>query len=102
CFKCGGQGHMARDCPNEERQRPCHLCGQFGHTRYQCSNTLLCIHCRAEGGCTGEYLEGDLRQALCVACGRRGHLCCQLAEGLPPRKTSCYNCGEGGHVAEDC
>ena len=39
CFKCGGQGHMARDCPNEERQRPCHLCGQFGHTRYQCSNS---------------------------------------------------------------
>lgn len=41
CFKCGGQGHRARECPNEERQRPCFLCGQFGHTRAQCSNSAF-------------------------------------------------------------
>lgn len=36
CFRCGGVGHVSRDCQNEARQKPCILCAQFGHLRNEC------------------------------------------------------------------
>lgn len=30
---------MSYACPNAERQRPCYLCGQFGHSRGYCPNS---------------------------------------------------------------
>ena len=38
----------------------------------------------------------------CVLCGRRGHFCCQSTEQLPPQEASCYNCGDHGHLGEEC
>ncbi len=35
CYKCGGQGHMRRDCPTKSVPT-CWNCGVVGHTKYSC------------------------------------------------------------------
>ena len=34
CFSCSGFGHLARDCPNNDRR--CYTCGQNGHLARSC------------------------------------------------------------------
>ena len=41
CFKCGGQGHFARDCTAEARERSCFLCAQVRRQgRARCSGAI--------------------------------------------------------------
>jgi hypothetical protein len=37
CFKCGKQGHIARNCTQQVAEKPkCTHCGKIGHTQNQC------------------------------------------------------------------
>ncbi|CAD7698387.1 unnamed protein product [Ostreobium quekettii] len=56
--------------------------------------------CRAEGGCERDYHWADKPLQRCYVCFQLGHLCCLSAP--KKMKPSCYNCGESGHLGDDC
>ena len=63
CFRCGNQGHIARECRNpsrartEHRQREtenyCFVCGQIGHFARQCPNRFQSPAARQQGNYNG-------------------------------------------------
>jgi hypothetical protein len=49
CFKCGGLGHIARDCPEGPRERPCFLCAKLGHDSRDCPYSELTLRTLGRG-----------------------------------------------------
>jgi hypothetical protein len=65
CYKCGGIGHLKRDCPTkgsdaEEGGKPCPVCGRKGHTEDVCFVKKYGPTARKPG-------------VKCEECGRLGH-----------------------------
>lgn len=49
CFKCGGLGHLVKDCTAEVyKKRPCFICAGFGHDSKECPNSI-CWKCNRLG-----------------------------------------------------
>jgi len=132
CHRCGGIGHIAASCTNDEKPRLCHLCGKTGHDGRQCPFSRICFNCGIPGHinreCTkrrgmpkrvvcGEcFMTGHHRwncresrdrvptyNAICSVCGQKGHFMCkEMRWFFGLQGLSCFNCGESGHHGMHC
>ena len=128
CHKCGGEGHIARNCSTASAaevgtttgatyKKPEH---RLGPVCYTCKGTgHLSRNCPAEkSAAKPAIITGLLNKAtdkrprpVCYECGEEGHIARNCPEEKPQSERSkaksqqpfiCYKCGEEGHMAREC
>ena len=102
CFRCGGVGHMASACPNEQMAKPCPLCAKTGHDSYSCPLNRICFNCGIPGHINRECTErrGMPRRIVCGACFISGHHrweCRERIQNIPSYGATCMVCKKDGH-----
>jgi hypothetical protein len=128
CYKCGGKGHIARNCTAETTaesvmntgnpdkktgQRPppiCYVCKSEGHISRNCTQENKA----AESVFTDSFAKKTTEtrpRPVCFNCNEIGHIArnCTLEKPKSERSKArskepfvCYKCGEEGHMAREC
>nr|XP_009861178.1 DEAD-Box Protein isoform X3 [Ciona intestinalis]BAA36710.1 DEAD-Box Protein [Ciona intestinalis] len=104
CFKCGEEGHMSRECPQNTgsgfgdsrggaRSKGCFKCGEEGHMSRECPQNT--------GSGFGDS-RGGARSKGCFKCGEEGHMSreCPQNTGSGDRHSNAYFKG-GDHAAQE-
>nr|GEU34326.1 DNA-binding protein HEXBP [Tanacetum cinerariifolium] len=114
CYKCGGNGHVAKDCSDDHhgggdddddggngggcRCFGCYKCGQARHKarKYDQECSQGCPLCRKNG-----HMGKDYPKLVC-RCGENGHYQYECPRDCSDDKDRvwCYMCG-GEHTAKD-
>jgi len=128
CHKCGGEGHIVRNCTTEiaakstatngvPYKKPEQRAGPVCYTRKGTGH--LSRNCPAEqSAAKPAIVTGLLNKAtdkrplpVCFECGEIGHIARNCPEEKPQSDRSkaksqqpfiCYKCGEEGHMAREC
>ncbi|KAI4641115.1 hypothetical protein J4E93_007993 [Alternaria ventricosa] len=128
CHKCGGEGHIARNCttataaesaitngvtykkPSQRTGPICYTCKGTGHLSRFCP--------ASQSTAKPAIITGLLNKAtdkrpppVCFECGENGHIARNCPEEKPQSERSkakakepfvCYKCGGEGHMAREC
>ncbi|KAF8530894.1 hypothetical protein JB92DRAFT_2854209 [Gautieria morchelliformis] len=100
CWNCKAKGHLAKDCPRlgnmslqQLNREDCERCGSWKHHGTNCPS-LWRIY---------TYLTAADREAVLVDRESKRDLAFDNGgEGYIAHDHWCYNCGESGHLGDDC
>ncbi|EGN93064.1 hypothetical protein SERLA73DRAFT_190229 [Serpula lacrymans var. lacrymans S7.3] len=100
CFTCGMKGHINRTCPNRysaaaatDKHDDCDRCGSTNHKTNECPTLWRIYH----------YVSDDERLLIIQSrAEKRGFALGQGGEGYIATDEWCYNCGNCGHLGDDC
>ncbi|KAI9467292.1 hypothetical protein BJY52DRAFT_1201603 [Lactarius psammicola] len=99
CFTCGMKGHINKTCPNRHSRDKvsqyddCDRCGSSTHNTNECPTIWRLYEYVTEREREAILRHRESKQSLALGEGGEGY--------IAPDEW-CYNCGNSGHLGDDC